>query len=239
MYLTTIMAVPGREPIEAGGWSGGPIAEHEWLSKLLDGTSLAPPDFLFRRCDLNGAVRFLVLSIKAPAFESLDWQVTTRGYAPKFASGARLRFELRANPIVTETRDGKSQRQDVVMREKARLLAERGLNRWDDWRAADKPELPKLVQQTCGAWMQARAARHGIEVHSEGLTACGYQQYDEDDSRIQTCRSSRQDSGVQFSTVDISGELTVVDPVTFGFALTKGIGRAKAFGCGLLLLRGP
>jgi CRISPR system Cascade subunit CasE len=36
--------------------------------------------------------------------------------------------------------------------------------------------------------------------------------------------------------VDFSGELTVVDPVTFGFALQNGIGRAKAFGCGLLLV---
>lgn len=41
----------------------------------------------------------------------------------------------------------------------------------------------------------------------------------------------------RFSTVDFSGERTVTDPGLFGTALPTGIGHAKAFGCGLLLVR--
>ncbi|MDH5718652.1 MAG: type I-E CRISPR-associated protein Cas6/Cse3/CasE [Spirochaetia bacterium] len=37
--------------------------------------------------------------------------------------------------------------------------------------------------------------------------------------------------------VDFSGILRVTDPDKFRFTLTNGIGRAKAFGCGLLLLK--
>ena len=42
---------------------------------------------------------------------------------------------------------------------------------------------------------------------------------------------------LRFSTVDLSGELTVLEPEIFANALYDGIGHAKAFGCGLLLVR--
>ena len=37
--------------------------------------------------------------------------------------------------------------------------------------------------------------------------------------------------------MDFTGKLTVLDAAKFGAALTQGIGHAKAFGCGLLLVR--
>lgn len=40
-----------------------------------------------------------------------------------------------------------------------------------------------------------------------------------------------------FSSVDFEGELKVTDPVLFKGALFSGIGPAKAFGCGLLMVR--
>ena len=42
---------------------------------------------------------------------------------------------------------------------------------------------------------------------------------------------------IQFSTVDFGGELAVKDAVRLTEALCAGVGRAKAFGCGLLLVR--
>ena len=42
---------------------------------------------------------------------------------------------------------------------------------------------------------------------------------------------------MNWSALDFSGELTVIDPAAFIVALSKGIGPAKAFGCGLLLVR--
>ena len=40
-----------------------------------------------------------------------------------------------------------------------------------------------------------------------------------------------------FSAVDFMGELCITDSAKFEQALFQGIGRAKAFGCGLLMIR--
>jgi len=40
-----------------------------------------------------------------------------------------------------------------------------------------------------------------------------------------------------FSSVDFTGELQITDMSKFKEALFTGIGRSKAFGCGLLLVR--
>lgn len=42
---------------------------------------------------------------------------------------------------------------------------------------------------------------------------------------------------IRFSTVDIVGQLEVTDPEKFTEALFNGIGRSKAFGCGLMLIK--
>jgi CRISPR system Cascade subunit CasE len=42
---------------------------------------------------------------------------------------------------------------------------------------------------------------------------------------------------IQFSTIDYDGVFKVIDPDRFIAALTQGIGRAKSFGCGLILIR--
>ncbi len=236
MLLSVITAARGHEEQASAEWAGGPFAEHAWLWQSGCATPAGAPDFLFRRWDIQGAARLFVLTADKPPPQVPMWDVTTRHYAPRLAAGARAHFYLRANPTATQTHDGTSQRHDVVTREKLRLLAERGLGSWEDWSADERPPLQTLVRRTCCPWLQDRAARHGFEIHEESLAAEGYQQHAQDDSRIQLGRRAKGESGVPFSTVDFSGELTVADPVTFGFALHRGIGRAKAFGCGLLLV---
>ena len=124
---------------------------------------------------------------------------------------------------------GKSARHDVVMQEKTRLLKERRLAHWADWKTADRPSLPVLVRQTCSQWLQSRCERLGISVDGDSLNVEGYEQH----------RGKR--SELRFSTVDFSGSLRVVDPAVLRTALFSGVGHAKAhakaFGCGLLLIR--
>ncbi|MGY6275374.1 type I-E CRISPR-associated protein Cas6/Cse3/CasE [Methylomonas sp. MgM2] len=40
-----------------------------------------------------------------------------------------------------------------------------------------------------------------------------------------------------FSSVDFCGELQITDPEKFRQTLFNGLGRAKAFGCGLLMVK--
>ena len=190
----------------------------------------APPGtarrFVFRRRDVDGLPRFYVVSEREPVAPSAHWQVQSRAYAPRLAAGDRLAFELRANPVVSIKDDkGKSARHDVVMQQKTRLLKERRLPRWAEWKTADRPSLPELVRQTCSQWLQSRCERLGITVDGDGLNVEGYEQH----------RGKRGE--LRFSTVDFSGSLSVVDPAALRTALFNGVGHAKAFGCGLLLIR--
>jgi CRISPR system Cascade subunit CasE len=49
--------------------------------------------------------------------------------------------------------------------------------------------------------------------------------------------TSAQGREIQFSRVDFAGEPPVAEPGAFCAALAQGVGHAKAFGCGLLLVR--
>ena len=77
--------------------------------------------------------------------------------------------------------------------------------------------------------MQSRCEWLGISMNGDGLNVEGYEQH----------RGKRGE--LRFSTVDFSGSLRVVDPAVLRTALFSGVGHAKAhakaFGCGLLLIR--
>jgi CRISPR system Cascade subunit CasE len=64
-----------------------------------------------------------------------------------------------------------------------------------------------------------------VRVDDDTLRAEGYEQH------------RGKSGGLRFSTVDFSGTLEVHDPQALQRALFSGIGHAKAFGCGLLLIR--
>jgi CRISPR system Cascade subunit CasE len=131
----------------------------------------------------------------------------------------RLGFLLRANPV--RTRDGK--RHDVIMEEKSRLRA-RSVPR------AEWPREAELVQEAGAAWLAARAEKAGFRIHA--VRADGYRQHN----------FSKQADGhrVRFSTVDFTGLLEIIDAACFfRETLCRGIGHAKGFGCGMILIRRP
>lgn len=225
MYFSLITAAPSRERAAAHERAAGPYAEHQWLWNFFPAEKGSPREFLFRSSDTANGPMYYVVSKRAPRPVSTAWKVQTREYHPQLRTGQRLLFDLRANPVVVHERGGKARRDDVVMQEKKRLLAERNLSRWQDWNGIDKPELYDLVQQTCSAWLKARAERLGFSVDDGSLRVDGYQ------------RHAEKGGDLRFSTVDFSGQLTVLDSEALSKALREGVGRAKAFGCGLLLVR--
>ena len=225
MYFSLITPRAGREMAAAHEWMQGAYGEHQWLWKFFPAPDGSPRDFLFRRSDLGDTPRFYVLSKRKPEAFGSAWSVQSREFSPRLEIGDQLQFDLRANPVVTVSSDGKSKRHDVVMQEKKRLLQERGLARWDDWRDEDKPSLYTIARETCGQWLIERGNRLGYELDEQSLSVEAYQQH----------RGKKET--LRFSTVDFSGTLTVIDPEAFMGALFKGISHAKAFGCGLLLVR--
>lgn len=226
MYFSLITPTAGQERAAAHEWSQGAYEQHQWLWRFLPAPAGSARQFLFRRRDVEGLPRFYVVSAALPQAPTPAWLVSSKPYAPELHEGECLRFELRANPVVT-LRDatGRAARHDVVMQEKTRLLRERGLARWADWSTSERPALADLVQRCGTAWLLARATRGGAVFDEDSLSADGYEQH-------------RGKGGtLRLSTVDFAGRLRVADPVALRQALVSGVGHAKAFGCGLLLVR--
>ena len=234
MYFSLISPEPGQERNAAHEWLQGAYSEHQLLWRFFPSPQGTERDFLFRRRDVDGVPRFYVVSQRKPEAPHPAWHVQTRGYTPDLAEGTRLNFELRANPVIARGTEGRGKRHDVVMDEKKRLLAARGLTDWAAWTPGRKtasgehdprPELAELVAGSCTAWLQARAERHGFALDCPSLRVEGYTQH------------GGKKAQLRFSTVDFNGALIVTHRERFAQTLRDGIGRAKAFGCGLLLVR--
>lgn len=214
-------------------------AEHQWLWKFFPSSEDQTRDFIFRRHDIGQTARFYVVSQRLPIAFSAAWQLQSRVYDPQLQEGQRLLFELHANPVISKKNSaGKSQRHDVVMQAKKQLLAEHGFSeeaKWADWKdESSKPLLYELVQRHCAQWLDGIAQRNGFEI---ALT-------DEEEPRRKLQidaygqnKAGKRNHNIQFSAVDFSGELRVTNPELFHQALFNGLGHAKAFGCGLLLVR--
>ncbi|MDR2092108.1 MAG: type I-E CRISPR-associated protein Cas6/Cse3/CasE [Azoarcus sp.] len=256
MYFNLITLIPGREQQAMQEWPGralrptAPYREHQWLWQFFPAAEGSARDFLFRREDRNAQLRFYVVSKRPARSPSTAWAVQTREYRPKLETGDHLRFTLRANPVVTAKRgddeNKKSVRHDVVMHEKKRLLREKGLQKWSDLPENERPPLYDLVRQTCGAWLEKCAVERGFIVHSndENFAVDSYQPLKlyaankkKQDSHAEKEKEKNHEEDIRFSRVDFSGILTITEPESFQKALMDGIGPAKAFGCGLLLVR--
>lgn len=196
-------------------------AEHRLLWGLFPDDPEADRDFLFRRDALpehdrfHSPVRplFYLVSRRQPMTTPGLLRVESREYRPALSAGDRLSFSLRVNPVVT--RDGK--RRDVVMDARKRIEREGG----------EMVARAVLMEQQGLAWLEKRAEKHGFSVSASSTRVEGYLQH----------RFIRKGQDIRFSTLDYVGILTVTDPERFAHALFTGIGPAKAFGCGMLLVK--
>lgn len=203
----------------------GDYGEHQAIWGLFRSPEKDKRDFLFRKESYGSWPVFFAVSQTPPLTDEGPWQVETKAYEPKIRSGDRLAFSLRANPVVTRWigKDSKRHaRHDVVMDAKNALKA-KGIPK-SEW-----PTTPELVQSAGFQWLAGRAEQYGFAVELGLVRADGYRQH--------CFRKGKSGREVRLSTMEFSGILTVVEPELFADALFKGIGSAKGFGCGLLLIR--
>jgi len=177
-------------------------------------------DFIYRHEPVNGWPTFYTVSQREPQDASGMWEVTPKEYRPNLRTGQRLGFTLCANPIRSKRDENKRQhRHDVIMEAKL-----------DIKKRDEDINMPDIVQEQGAHWLLDRAASHGFSMSPEGIRADGYRQH-----RIFKGKGNQL---ITFSTVDFNGILTVIDPAVFvDKCLFDGIGPAKGFGCGLMLVR--
>ena len=214
---------------------GNVYAVHQLLWKLFPDDPDAKRDFLFRQEfekeqlayeeTRRGLPLFYVVSHRKPEPVPGLLLVESKEYNPIFKKGMQLQFDLRVNPIVARKTEGKknSQKHDVLMDEKSKVKAE-GIT--------DKKQIQKRVYATAEKWLVDRASLMGItlEKNDDGfqLVTSGYCQH---------FLKKKGNTNIRFSSIDFSGLLTVTDPDKLTNVLFTGIGPAKAFGCGLLLVK--
>ena len=208
-------------------------AHHRLMWTLFPGRD-ATRDFLWR-ADEKG--KFLILSAREPRRSSLFKPLESKPFAPVLAAGDRLAFVLRANAtrdrrsgpddVVapgTRRRPRKDRRVDIVMH----AMQEQGIVRAStgpESRAALRME---VAREAGRAWLADQGARRGFSVDACTLAV--------DDYRVRTLKRPGGRKAT-FGVLDLRGLLTVRDPEALVGALVSGFGRAKAYGCGLMLVR--
>lgn len=193
---------------------GEAYRDHALVWRLFPGDAL-PRDFVFRRdFDERGRPVYYIVSQRPPQAEPGLFQVQSKSYRPQLVPGEWLRFDLRANPTVSRRAEGgPSRRHDVLM---------------DAKRQAESPAKAAEAVNAAGlAWLTKRAISWGLEVEAQSVIQGAYQQH----------RLRPKGKRIEYSTLDYQGIARVTDPTALQQALLNGVGHAKGFGCGLLLVK--
>jgi CRISPR system Cascade subunit CasE len=173
-------------------------------------------DFLWREMRRG---EFLILGARPPVDHHDLFDLEYKPFAPALRQGQHLAFDLKANPVVSisEKKGTRGKRHDVVMH------ALWGVGR--DERAAERDS---AIREAGASWLARKAEMGGCSIDPDRLHIDGY-------DKVRIPREGAR--AIVFSTLNFQGVLTVHDPARFLASVMRGFGAAKAFGCGLMLIR--
>lgn len=195
--------------------------QHQLLWKLFPDRPDEKREYLFKRDYYNGFPQFYMVSKEKPVPLDGVLDVETRDYQPELMAGDQLSFTLRANPVRVRKIDessNKRKRDDVVFVLKDKYKS-KGLTK------EEMPSKAELSQEAGEVWLSKKSERHGFKV--DAVRADSYMRH----------RFDRKGENICYSTLDFQGTLTVTNPEKFTNVLFGGLGPAKAFGCGLMLIK--
>lgn len=188
-------------------------------------------DFLWRE---ERPGEFFTLSARPPNAMDLFEPHESRPFAPDLSPGDRLAFALRANATRTEKTGGlssggkeKKRHIDLVMDALHAIPGRAALPEGADSQRA--PERMARAQEAGRAWLEGQGTRAGFRVIA--AEAEGYR------TEVLPGHRGPRKGQPQFGILDLTGRIEITDPVAFLGQLGQGFGRAKAFGCGLMLIR--
>ena len=189
-------------------------AHHRLIWSVFSDGRARERDFLWRH---NGMGNFMTLSARPPIENGLFLPPEFKEFGPRLQTGDRLNYVLRVNATRTRRIDrGKGRRVDVVMDLLYAVPAGKG-------RAEARH---RLAADAADAWMKGQGPKKGyrpLTTVTEGYFT------------LEMGRKRRE--GATFGILDLRGEIEITDPSGFLVSLAQGFGRAKAWGCGLMLIR--
>lgn len=150
--------------------------------------------------------QFLILSSVEPKDEHALWDLETKRFSPPLREGLPLRFSLRANPVLKRG----NQKFDVVQNAR---------------KQGDIRDRDEIAADVGTKWFLRYAEQAGLSV--DAVSGVNY-----------NVRKFRKTGGqeVTVATIDFIGNAVVRNANALFSAVQKGIGPAKSYGCGLLLL---
>ncbi|GFM37359.1 type I-E CRISPR-associated protein Cas6/Cse3/CasE [Desulfovibrio psychrotolerans] len=183
-------------------------------------------DFLFREQD--DPHTFLTVSHRQPHDAEGWWTTQIKPYAPKLQQGEGIAFSLRANAVVKRNIDGKQRRFDVMQDARIRLQERQpGID------ASDLPVRAGLAQSAGMEWLLKRQQELGLSIDPGCVQVDG--------CRVERFIKRNPHAGrshtISLGIMDMQGTAQVEDPQKLLRVLFQGVGPAKGFGCGLLLVR--
>lgn len=221
MYLSRVTLSPSRDmaAVLLNLDQNSAYSSHQLLWQLFKAEK--ERQFIFRQEIAPGGLPvFFVLSRVKPDSHNSIFQVQTKAFEPRLSAGQRLAFKLRVNPTVCITdKGGRSKRHDVLMHAKRQ---HRHQNLTGD-------DVKHYMDQAAHEWISNEKRLGSWGINLDSLPDIG--------AYTQHRSKKKKDQQIQFSSVDFQGVLTVADPAVFLSQYTRGFGRAKALGCGLMLIR--
>ena len=236
---------------------GDVYATHQLIWKLFPSILSGKRPFLFRQefekeqianSDIRRGmpIYYIVSTVKPVAVDGL-LMVETKNYTPQLYEGMRLGFDVRVNPVVQKKierdnveewrqnriKNGLKDKEptkrriyhDVLMHAKHQARTE-GLN---PQKQADRQIIKNRMDIAVKSWLIDSCTRYGFNIESTSLIeANAYQQ---------NLLRKRGQKETKFSSIDLTGILTITDPTQFLTILEKGIGHSRSFGCGLMLVK--
>jgi CRISPR system Cascade subunit CasE len=144
-------------------------------------------------------------------------EIASKEMPTAFQAGSRFGFELRVRPTIRVTKDGKTRERDAFLAALSQVEPDQGLDRGTVYTQ----------------WLREKLKAGGADLVSAEI------------SRFQMSRIVRRNRSEDISKlqeligpdVTFNGTLVVQDPEAFHLLLSRGVGRHRAFGFGMLLLR--
>ncbi|HEX6536946.1 MAG TPA: type I-E CRISPR-associated protein Cas6/Cse3/CasE [Gemmatimonadaceae bacterium] len=224
-----------RDLLVPKGESARTVAGHRLVWTLFADSPDRTRDFLWREAEPG---LFYILSRRIPVDRHGLFELQeAKPFQPVLSPGDRLAFSLRANATIARgsATGTRSKPCDIVMDALYRIPTEQ------------RGEARKAAMEREGvAWLARQGERAGFSLASvdgRGDTVPG-----DGHARAgggpavrvlghRTLRVDRAGAPARLGVLDLEGVLVVCDPEQFVGAITQGFGRAKAFGCGLMLVR--
>ena len=142
-------------------------------------------------------------------------------YQPQIKTDEFLFFKLRANPIIKRKENGKAKEYRIIMDAKHQFN-KNGKNYQEQF------SLDELIHDVGMKWLIRKGEQHGFSVKQFEVRINNDSEYSVKPlgKKVFTLR-----------TLDFEGKLKIVDADRFKKALFNGIGSAKAFGCGMMMIK--